>query len=140
MRHTRRLYGCYLVTRLCSLSPRLGQKAYASTLKMGAPCSSETFVNFYQNTRCHIQLPFGHSLWNHATKEVLIFTLEWEEHSFILRQTEVGWKRSSVRLRNGSIVLSRRDVGWGGVDWIDLAQNRDWSRALTNTVMNPRVP
>jgi hypothetical protein len=28
----------------------------------------------------------------------------------------------------------------GGVDWIDLAQDKDRWRALVNTVMNLRVP
>jgi hypothetical protein len=31
-----------------------------------------------------------------------------------------------------------RDIGWGGMDWIDLAQERDQCRALVNTVMNVR--
>jgi hypothetical protein len=30
-------------------------------------------------------------------------------------------------------------IGWDGVDWIDLAQDRDQWRALVNTVMNLRV-
>jgi hypothetical protein len=32
------------------------------------------------------------------------------------------------------------EIGWGGVDWIGLAQDRDKWRALVNAVMNLRVP
>jgi hypothetical protein len=32
------------------------------------------------------------------------------------------------------------EIGWDGMDWIDLAQDRDQWRALVNTVMNLRVP
>jgi hypothetical protein len=31
-------------------------------------------------------------------------------------------------------------MGWYGMDWIDVAQDRDRWRALVNTVMNLRVP
>jgi hypothetical protein len=31
------------------------------------------------------------------------------------------------------------DVGWGDVDWIGLAQDRDRWRALVNSVLNLRV-
>jgi hypothetical protein len=32
------------------------------------------------------------------------------------------------------------EVGWGDVDWVDLAQDRDRWRALVNSVLNLRVP
>jgi hypothetical protein len=32
------------------------------------------------------------------------------------------------------------EIGWGGMDWIDLAQDSDQWRALVNTVMNLRFP
>jgi hypothetical protein len=31
-------------------------------------------------------------------------------------------------------------MGWNGMDWIHLAQDRDQWRALVNTVMNIRNP
>jgi hypothetical protein len=39
-----------------------------------------------------------------------------------------------------NIKVDLREIGWGGMDWIDLTQNRDQSRALVNTIMNLRVP
>jgi hypothetical protein len=39
-----------------------------------------------------------------------------------------------------NIKMDIREIGWGGMDWIDLAQDRDQWRALVNTVMNLRVP
>jgi hypothetical protein len=45
------------------------------------------------------------------------------------------------RLRWENIIrMDVREIGWGGMDWIDLAQDRDRSRALVNTVINLRVP
>jgi hypothetical protein len=38
------------------------------------------------------------------------------------------------------IKIDLREIGWDGVDWIDLAQDMDQWRALVNTVMNLRVP
>jgi hypothetical protein len=32
--------------------------------------------------------------------------------------------------------MDHREIGWDGMDWIDLAQDRDQWRALVNTLMN----
>jgi hypothetical protein len=68
----------------------------------------------------------------------------------------MGEKRSAYRILVGkpegkrplgrprrsldNIKMDRREVGWDGMDWIDLAQDRDQWRALANTVMNLQVP
>jgi hypothetical protein len=56
--------------------------------------------------------------------------------------------RLFVRKLEGRRPLGRRrrrwvnlvEVGWGDVDWIGLAQDREWWRALVNSVLNLRVP
>jgi hypothetical protein len=40
----------------------------------------------------------------------------------------------------GGRIMDLRKIGWGSMDWINLAQDRDQWRALVNTVMNLRVP
>jgi hypothetical protein len=37
------------------------------------------------------------------------------------------------------IRMDLREIGWGNVEWIQLAQDRDRWRGLVNTVMNLRV-
>jgi transposase len=39
-----------------------------------------------------------------------------------------------------SIKMDLREIGGGGMGWIDLARDRDQWRALVNTVMNLQVP
>jgi hypothetical protein len=36
--------------------------------------------------------------------------------------------------------MDLREIGWDGVDWIDIAQDRVQWRALVNTVLNLWVP
>jgi hypothetical protein len=39
-----------------------------------------------------------------------------------------------------NIRMDLGEIGWDGLDWVDLAQDRDQWWALVNTVMNLRVP
>jgi hypothetical protein len=48
-------------------------------------------------------------------------------------------KRPLERLRRrlvDNIKMDLRDIGWDGMDWIDVFQDRDQWNALVNTVMN----
>jgi hypothetical protein len=50
---------------------------------------------------------------------------------------------SSIPINNlweDNIKMDIQEVGWEGVDWIDMAQDRERWWALVNAVMNLRVP
>jgi hypothetical protein len=49
----------------------------------------------------------------------------------------LGWPR---RRWEDNIKMDYVKVRCGGMDWIDLAQDRDRWRAIVNAVMNLRVP
>jgi hypothetical protein len=51
-------------------------------------------------------------------------------------------KRPLGTPRRGSannIKMDLRETGWSGMDWIDLAQDRDQWRAVVNTVMFHKI-
>jgi hypothetical protein len=63
----------------------------------------------------------------------------------IMKSSRIRWagKRPVGRQRRrwvDNIKMDLLEIGWGGVDWIGLAHDRDKGRALVNTVMNLRVP
>jgi hypothetical protein len=54
-----------------------------------------------------------------------------------------GGKRTLGRSRRrceDNIKMDLGAIGWRGMDWIDLAQDRGHWRALVTTVINRRVP
>jgi hypothetical protein len=44
------------------------------------------------------------------------------------------------RIYYAYLYVVSREIGWDGMDWIDLAQDKDQWRAHVNTVMSLRVP
>ena len=45
-----------------------------------------------------------------------------------------------MRRWEDNIKMDLQKVSWEGMDWIDLAQNRDRWRAIVNAEMNFQVP
>jgi hypothetical protein len=66
----------------------------------------------------------------------------WERNVYKVFMGKPEGKRPLGRPRRrweDGIRMDLREIRWGSVEWIQLAQDRDWWRALVNTVMNLRV-
>jgi hypothetical protein len=78
--------------------------------------------------------------------------MRWAEHV-----ARMGAKRNASRILVGkaegkeplgrpkrrwvdNVKMDLREIRRGGMDWTDLAQDRDQWRAIVNTIMNLRVP
>ena len=65
----------------------------------------------------------------------------WHSHETYTRVSGLvrpkQWQRD---MRSGTLRWIFRELGCGGMDWIDLAQVRDRWLALVNAAMNLRVP
>jgi hypothetical protein len=66
-----------------------------------------------------------------------------KRHAFRLLVGKPEGKRPLLKPRlkwMDNIRMDLNEIGWDGVDWIGLAQDRDEWRALVNAVMNLWVP
>jgi hypothetical protein len=70
------------------------------------------------------------------------------QHAWGTREISIKFWLESLKGRNhskdpgihGRIKMDLREMWFGSVDWIHLAQDRDLWWALVNTVMNLRIP
>jgi hypothetical protein len=88
---------------------------------------SETFRGF---TQCYRQNPEKYLTLRHNRFRPYPFQFIIHHHSI---------PRSRRRWED-NIKMDLQEVGWGDMDWIDMAQDRDRWRALVSVVMNLRVP
>jgi hypothetical protein len=66
---------------------------------------------------------------------------KWNEYRILVGKPKGTRSLGRPRRRwKDNIRMDLREIGWGGMDWIDLAQDRDQWRALVNAVMNLWVP
>jgi hypothetical protein len=57
--------------------------------------------------------------------------------------TGYWWKETSRKTKNqwmDNIEINLEEVGWGGLDWIDVTQDFYECRAFVNMLMKLRVP
>jgi predicted small integral membrane protein len=73
--------------------------------------------------------------------------MRWEGHVARMVEKRNAYRLLVVKLEGERPVgkprrtwLDLLEVGWGDVDWIGLAQDRDRWRAVVNSVLNLRVP
>jgi hypothetical protein len=72
----------------------------------------------------------------------IIFLNDINKVVVVMETQYVFWQLGTESRRRwvDNIKMDLRDTGWGGVDYIDMTEDRDQWRALVNTVMNLWVP
>jgi hypothetical protein len=73
----------------------------------------------------------GHVARIGGKRNAYVILVEKPEGKITLGRPRRGWVYN--------LKMDLREIGWGGVDWTDLAQDRGQWRALVNTVTNLRV-
>jgi hypothetical protein len=129
---------------------------YSLTLKLEVKCSSESLVALRWTTKSNLMTSCSIGGWRKLHEELHnLYSLtniirmiksrrmRWAQHVACMgeknahtilvgkqeAQRPLGWPRHSWE---DHIKMYLRETGWGGMDWINLAQNRD----LVNMVMN----
>jgi hypothetical protein len=128
----------------CPFFPLL--RLHLTFLLLKVPSSSFKTVSHLIHHSCASQLLlFAEHNWNDQVRETemgrICSTNGVEEECIQVEKPEGKIPLGTPRRRwVNNIKMDFRDIGWGGMDWIDLAQDRDQWITLLNAVMNLRVP
>jgi hypothetical protein len=99
---------------------------------------------------------YNEELHNLYSSKSIIRMFKWRRMRWSAHVARRGVKRNACRILVGkpdgrrplgrqrrrwvdNIQMDLREIGWDGMEWIDLAQDRDQWRAFVNTAMNLRV-
>jgi hypothetical protein len=61
-------------------------------------------------------------------------------YRILVESWKEGDKCEDERVSGWTILKWILQIGWDGMDWTDLAQDKDHWTAIVNTIMNLRVP
>jgi hypothetical protein len=62
------------------------------------------------------------------------------KHQYIQNISHAFWTPPPRLIWEDDIKMELKEVGCGGMDWVELAEDRERWQALVNAVMNLRVP
>jgi hypothetical protein len=98
---------------------------------------NEELHNLYSSPSTIRMIKSGRMIWaGHVAR------MEMKINAYRILVKKPEGKRPSARTRHkwvDNVEVDLREIGWDGMDWIDLTQDRDRWMTLVNTVMNIRV-
>jgi hypothetical protein len=97
----------------------------------------------FRKTRIKIHISTIHLFFYVSRKWFHVARMGEKRNAYRILLGKLEGKRPLGRPRRrwvDNIKIDLRETEWDGINWIDLAQDRDQWRALVNTLMNFRVP
>ena len=104
-----------------------------------------------ERSRLHIKQPYASIYFSsHIIRVIKSRSMRWARHVKLMEKGEVytGFQRGELEKENtwktqqkseDNIKMDIQEMGWGDMEWIDLAQDKDKLWATVNAGMNLRV-